>query len=424
MSYDETQEATAQLSHERIVIGSILTDADSVIPVIINMGARAEWFLEPRLASCWTILDGMYAAGKAIDLWLMLEQTRGEIPPGILEQCVDAVTTVAHAEHHAAYLLHAYERRYAITLAKRNLSTLEASTAAEAADMFAPIADAWLNVGNAPTVTIPLAAIGADQINQWEVPKPEGRVMWPLERLNQLVGGLEDELVYLCAGESVGKTALVLQMLRCNRAMKGALASLESSRARLVPRLVGQIARINTLSLKLGKGNPLMFKKARDAAQTLDSLPFTISDTPMDLERLTAWGRMEIKRGAKYLVVDNTRHIRTRQAYRSPVEQMRDVSIRLKALRDDVGVPVVVLHHSNADGDVSWSKDLRRDADILMFLRHNEDESRLPDEDNGYVGHWVVDCVVDKNRDGNKGFAVQAVFEKEIQTFVDKGYKA
>ena len=123
------------------------------------------------------------------------------------------------------------------------------------------------------------------------------------------------------------------------------------------------------------------------------------------------------------LVLDNTRHIRRGNSSESRVEWMGSLSARLKQLRDDTGVPLLVLHHAtkpNEHGkeDVSWSSDIRRDADCLVFLREDEERTTPysgPDE----MGRCCVTFDVEKNRDGLRGVRVPLHFIKWRQAFAE-----
>ena len=137
------------------------------------------------------------------------------------------------------------------------------------------------------------------------------------------------------------------------------------------------------------------------------------------MDQLLAWAKCEKKAGSKILAIDNMRHIRPGQKYASPVEQFRDLSVRLKWIRDDTGLPLIVLHHLTDDLDVSWSRDIRRDADILLYLIENETYSIKPTQENQWTEKSVIDFEVRKNREGLRGFKVLGEFDKKRQTFTE-----
>jgi replicative DNA helicase len=100
------------------------------------------------------------------------------------------------------------------------------------------------------------------------------------------------------------------------------------------------------------------------------------------------------------------------------VEQFLWVSIELKYIRDDVGIPIIVLHHSNDDGETRWSKDIDADADLSIKLLRDDQESVPATAANNFQERAIVDLDVAKNRDGETP-KVQLWFQKTVQRFVD-----
>jgi len=148
-------------------------------------------------------------------------------------------------------------------------------------------------------------------------------------------------------------------------------------------------------------------------------MPIRITDRAMSIDRLCAWAKGEAAMGAEIIIVDNMKHIRVPGFNGSRVEMFIELSARLKMLRDDIRKPVIVIHHLNKDMDLSWSDDIWRDADIVMFLERNEEHSIDDNLLTGEKGRSVVDLKVKKNRDGvaNIGFVLE--FLKESQIFVE-----
>jgi replicative DNA helicase len=406
---------------ERAVIGCILHDADRAMPVAIQAGMRPDWFVDTTLKAAYTLAERLYGDGKAVDYLTLCAQAKRPESIKILDQCTEATLTVAYLPYYVDMLELYHKHAVALSLAENHAARLSQIHPLEAEGEIEVMQESWEGLGAQRLSTPPLYDLATGLIDEWE--KPQNlrpvRVQWPVDELNEIIGGLTDELVYVCAAESVGKTAFVLQFLIVNGARKvnGALASLESSARRLIPRMLSQIARVNTLEIDRGHYTPAHIEKVRSAAEQLIDPGFTVHDRPMTTEQLLAWGRLCMARGAQYLVVDNTRHIQVRQNFRSPVEEMRYISLRLKRMRDELRIPVIALHHANAEGDVSWSKDLRRDVDVLLMLSHNEERSVMPEAANSYRGRWFVDLKVDKCRDGRKGMTLELEFDKEHQTF-------
>jgi len=86
------------------------------------------------------------------------------------------------------------------------------------------------------------------------------------------------------------------------------------------------------------------------------------------------------------------------------------LSLKLKELRDMLGMAVVVLHHLNDDLKASWSRDIERDADIIVNLINADDDLSAEVRKIRFI------CA--KNRDGNTG-EIPILFHKQTQTFTE-----
>jgi replicative DNA helicase len=269
----------------------------------------------------------------------------------------------------------------------------------------------------------PMGDLALSMIEGWECTRPETLINWPLPSLRKYIASLTDELVFIVAQESVGKTALALQI--CNEISRSlgkvtSYNSLETAKKRLVKRLLQQemhyrkkLYKIDDLTRK--DANPLDRTDAKTLSLRLNDLPIRFSDAPMTLEQIHSWARREKSNGSRLLVVDNMRHIQESKKYNSLTEKFQDFSLRLKWIRDDVKLPVVVLHHASygKEGDkmdVGWAKDIKKDADILIYMKRGKDvnvDSETQD----------VEIIVDKNRDGRRGFSIETHLVLASQIF-------
>jgi replicative DNA helicase len=407
---------------ERAVIGCIMLDAHKTMPHAVNEAVEDGWFINATLRKVYGICMANFATGKPIDTLTIGNALQGTERELVLD-CLSEQITASYAPHYIE-MLRSYNRyQQAATIAQSATRQLERVHPVESQPVIESIQTQMQSLGAEIVTTRPLGELARETVLEWQQPQTnrKTRVVWPLSVLNEIIGGLTDELVYICAGESVGKTAFSLQLLveNDNIRMYGAMASLESTVKRLIPRLISQIAQVNTLDVDRGHHTPEIMQRVEDAATRIAQLGFVATDRPMTLEQLHAWARLSVQRGAAFIVVDNTRHIKVTGNFgNDPVKTMSHVSIRLKQIRDDIGVPVFALHHTNKDGDVSWSRDLRKDVDVLIFLTHNEQMSVKPDAANKWRGKWFVDFTIDKNRDGRKGMTVAREFDKETQTFL------
>jgi replicative DNA helicase len=326
-----------------------------------------------------------------------------------IEAVVDATPTAANCQHYAEIVKKKFLARRIIDRCR------EASDACfhgeDAPDEIHAGLQADLSRMIVVTDDRPLHQVGIDLVEKWRNTKGEDTaIRWPVPTLHAEYGHLTDEFVIIMAQPSVGKTAFALQtaLNLAKHAVPCAYLSLESSVEKAVMRLIAQHTPTNTLRLRNGQSQPREYDNAALAAASLKELPLRITNKSMTLEQVRAWAMLEKAKGAKCLFVDNLKHIRSSQIVKNRFDEFAKHSIGLKFIRDDVGIPLVVLHHTNSEGKAAWSSDIQRDADVMITLATDEGRSRENFE--------CVDFQVVKNRDGKTGVK-QLHFQKDIQTF-------
>lgn len=404
---------------QKAVVGALIYNDErqaSTLAVLI-----ADGLCEDALTGdCRTLLRAVldnHKRNRPIDLLSIGQATAGQVPVGFIEDCVNACSTTAHAAYYWTQVRAAWLRKRAV----------------------AKLADALnsLNDGNEDPVEETLAKIQSDlsglivsrdsksmhdvaieELNRWANQSMDTCLLWPWDNLNEAIGPVTDEYIIIAAQPSVGKTAFALN-LAVYHADKGravSVLSLESKKNKIAQRLLAQIGRVNTLLLRTGKGTPQDFTKALHAAEQLKALNLRVCDEGMTIEQIKAWAHLEKHRGSAMLIIDNMKHIRTKQSFKNRFDQFAEVSLQLKFIRDDTGLPVVALHHLNAEDKLAWSSDIERDADIILLMGENEAKTVRPTRENNYFSRWVVDITGKKNREGKTG-SVQLDFVKKYQLF-------
>ena len=389
------------------IIGCICQLADKVMPECVRAGAVPAWF-EGESHAAYKAAVELYAHGKPLDVLTM--QAAEGVGEAYLHRCIDAAPIPAHVAHYLETASAEYKLRMAKLTARANQQAVDTATIQDIEQTLADIRGGWVDISRVQDKEQEAHEVADELIAEWMASQDDRtlRPEWPLDEMNLTLGEPTDEIIYLIGDESAGKTAFVLQMMarNANRGLISSLASLESSKRRLLPRLIGHIGQVNTLKLKLRRGDGREYAKASEAAITLQKWEkyLRITDKPMTVETMAAWGQCEKAAGSKLLILDNMKHIGASQRYGNVVEQFRDLSSKIKYLRDDTGLPVIMLHHTNAEGDVSWSRDIKRDADTLIFLGAED-------------GSDMVTAQIRKNRDGVRNIEFCAHFKKNVQTF-------
>lgn len=408
---------------ERAVIGAILCVEDAMA-TCTQRGVDETWFSSLARRTIYNICNAMFIAGTPINLVTVSERIgpENETEPFALEDYVDEHFTAAYLDSYLNDLSAARQARIGAQRLEDGVLALKNADLDDVPSLLSGIASSLTDIRAEERDSRGLGDIGLALVDSWQAEtKPASMLSWPLPKLNELMGYLTDEFVFIAAKESVGKTAFALNIITslAHAGIQSSLASLESTKTKVVQRLIAIIGQVNTVSLRNKTALESSYASAREAAKKLDAMPIRISDTPATVDQLLAWAKCEKKAGSKILAIDNMRHIRPGQKYASPVEQFRDLSVRLKWIRDDTGLPLIVLHHLTDDLDVSWSRDIRRDADILLYLIENETYSIKPTQENQWTEKSVIDFEVRKNREGLRGFKVLGEFDKKRQTFTE-----
>ena len=409
---------------QQCIIGVIAFHGQKALATCVKAGMEPDWFSDDPKAFYTAALE-LFSTGKPIDA-MTLPQKASSVPDAVIQlsQWMTDAPVISHLE----YYIDMARGEHKLTLAKHQIAITNNKIAMAETDTIDEIlAEAqfdWARIGMAHTTQKLFGEVATDLVAQWQLPKTEeeiNAVLWPSDQLNRVIGALDDEYVILAARPSVGKTAFMVQMqaMLGLRSIRSATASLESSARKLAMRAISYLGNVNALRLRRKEYTDEEIQAAVKAAEKLKELPISVADNGMTLDQIRAFAIAEKAAGARIIFIDNAKQIRPNKKYGSTVEQFRDISQQVKWIRDDIGIPVVLLHHLSEEMKLSWSSDFERDADIIIHMLDNEDLSMEPCEFNGYQGRFIVDLELKKNRDGPPGMKVKQQFLKDVQSFRD-----
>jgi len=398
--------AERQVDAERGMLACILIDTrDTVMQRAVAADMTRDWFADPKHGHVYQAAFDLYAAGKVCDCVTIQDALR---PAGIVDGAmIDALMSDAVTTQHAPFFIEQmtahHTRRTLSGVLMRLSAQVENLEPGDVADFVALAQEQICRIGVADSDVRSLADVARAIIAEAKKP-PEQRsgIPWPWKTWQRNLEPLTDELVYIAARPSVGKTALALN-IAAHAALAGhrvGYASLESPREKIVGRLVQALSETDFRRLYR---NPHSIRWPRvDAVPALlEPMPLDIVSQGMTCERLYAWGKAQKSRGAELLIIDNMKHIRPSVKYSSPVEMFRDFSARIKWMRDDLGMALVVLHHLSHELKLSWSDDIERDADMVLFMLEDEKGfENYQSKDSNDSSTQSVRCEVRKNRDG------------------------
>ena len=421
---DDTRRTT-----EMAVVGCLLIDSRA-IDTLIEQGGDASWFTDPSCRKVAQAILTRYEQGKIASDMLAINEL-GLVTMRWMDECIELVPTVAHTEHYVA-TLKGYVDKDALIALERAIGAIVShctpETVQEARASIEEALSASLRIDTQGGGTISQAA--HDAIDEATAPDANTHLLdWPLRVITDTLGRIRDDVIIVNALPSLGKTALVLQWMStvAERGQISSLASLESSIKKIALRFVSSQAPMDTRNIRHGKADDAEIAKARTAADGLSDL-IRVTDSNMTLDQLVSWGKSEVRKGSKLLILDNTKAVIVRNAD-GKGEKFSMIFERMTQLRKDTGVPVVILHHSTVGQDgkerSSWTQDADRDADYQIFLRDVEDKTIKPCKEHP-DGVWCVAFDVDKNRDGTRFIRILLKFDKPRQRFerwIDDGWE-
>lgn len=252
-------------------------------------------------------------------------------------------------------------------------------------------------------------------------------------KLERLLDGLQPSKLYLLgARPSVGKTALAGNIVS-NLAENGigsVVFSLEMPDVEFRQRLLSSVCGVNpkkSLQSALTKGDLIAIRSGMDKMRKWS---VNIDDTNrINIELLRAIARRAVHRdGAKVIIIDYIQLLRgvDPKSRNSSVEEISEVSGKLKALAKELKVPIIALAQLKRTGNafqsdsqqtdiprptlesLKGSGSLEQDADAVILLHRNP-----------ALNASEADALVVKNRAGSTGES-HLEFYNDITTFKEK----
>jgi replicative DNA helicase len=239
-------------------------------------------------------------------------------------------------------------------------------------------------------------------------------------KIDEATGGWKGKnLIYVGARPSQGKSALL-----CNMAVSAledganvGIITVESSKEEITTRMVSSKSQVPLHSLKTGLIGNNKLNQAIESYGWMysDNLHFYDEPNANIMTVLAQARRMVTAHRVNILFVDYCQLIYPANRSMSRVDQVSDVSIKLKQLARDLNIPVICAAQLRRDAenrapmlsDFADSSQLEKDADIAILIQHDKDDN------SGEVQSYLH---MDKHRDGQTA-SIAVRFIKETVTF-------
>lgn len=252
--------------------------------------------------------------------------------------------------------------------------------------------------------------------------------------LDELTGGWHGSDLILIAGRSsMGKTSLAVSMMvntSIKQGIPAAIFSLESSKKRILHRILSNICDIEVQKISNGDFNEEEEKRFSKGLKMLEDVPLFLDDTPgLTVEEFIEKGKKMISEdGVKIIMIDYIQLMTIHGIpFSSRPEELALVIRALKSFAMEYDVPIIALSQISRDSQGPEGKrpqlsDLKRyinleeDTDMVCFVHRPECYHIYTDSD-GKDMHGIAQIILAKNRNGAKG-DVNLRFAEECMKFL------
>lgn len=237
--------------------------------------------------------------------------------------------------------------------------------------------------------------------------------------IDKILGGWQkSDLIIIAARPSMGKTALVLCLLRnasVDFKKPTAIFSLEMSKDQLYSRLQSQesglpiekITKIGLDNIEMG----IMF----DSCQALKNAPIYFEDKPSQtiLEITLKARKLKREKGIEMIIIDYLQLMKG-SVKGNREQEVSEISRGLKALAKDLDIPVIALSQLSRAvesrggdkkpmlSDLRESGSIEQDADVVGFL-YRPEYYGISETDDGIPTKGFAQLIIAKHRNGGIG---------------------
>jgi len=273
-----------------------------------------------------------------------------------------------------------------------------------------------------------------DVIEQWQtkplLPGQTRGLATGIRALDNALDGLESG-VYIVAGRpSMGKTALLLQMVEgiAGTGHRCLLLSLEMSAQQVALRLATSLAQVDLSRLRQNRVDDGVYPPLFQALATINEWPLVVIDKPVirPADVLAEASRLQLEHGdLAAIFVDGLWLMTPTKERENRTQTLGSISREVKRIQRELDVPVVLAHQLNRGleqrgdkrpmlSDLRDTGDVEQDADVVLML-HRQGYYDPDDERANIAEVWVR-----KNRlGGQAGICAEMYWQGRYMRFLD-----
>lgn len=430
---------------EEAVLGAIMLEKDAIISVA-DLVTPESFYKEVHQIIYRSILD-LSRDLQPIDLLTVTEALRKTNQldaiggPYFLTQLTNKVASAAHIEFHARIITQKYIQRELIRIASEvQEKAFDNSLDVDDLIDFAERQIFEVAMGNVKKETQKIDTVIDQALKRIEElsSRAEGFSGVPsgFTRLDRITSGWQpSDLIIIAARPSMGKTALVLSMMR-NMAIDHKKAvvifSLEMSSIQLVNRMIVAETELPSEKIRNGHLKKYEWEQLEIKLKQLVEAPIFIDDTPaISVFELRAKARrLKIQHDIKLLIVDYLQLMSgPPEAAGNREQEVSTISRSLKAIAKELNIPIIALSQLNRSvelrsgdkrpqlSDLRESGAIEQDADLVIFI-HRPERFGLHQDAEGNSTKGLAEIIIAKHRNGSVG-DVQLKFKEEQAKFLD-----
>jgi len=373
----------------------------------------------------FSAMKSLQAAGKPITL-VTLNEVAAKHIDYIIEISTMTVTT-AFIDHHITAIKERAKRRRIraaatelYNAASDNLKSLEEITA-EFSNRIDGLAEVEGGTVSAQDAVIAL-------VNELDT-KDEKKSLTGVPLLDQSLGGMSGGRLYVIgARPATGKTALAISAAVSTAPYGQVLfCSYEMQPSEIMGRILARLSRVNSQDISYKTLTDAQRAKLVEYYGQAGSLPIRFGVNCSTPERVRAEA-LRIK-DLRLVVIDYLQLMTSGKRAESRRVEVGQISRALKQLSIELNVPVLALSQLNRNSEGSAkaptmsemreSGDIEQDADaiVLMYQLPDSDDFSQVCEEQGFK---AVRILLDKNRQGKSGLAIDTAFDGSTMTFISK----
>lgn len=435
---------------EEIVLGALMLEKNAISVVVEIL--KADSFYDEKHKIIYEAIIKLFERADPIDILTVTAELRKmstlEIVGGayFITSLTNRVASAANIETHARIIAQKFIQRELIRIS----GEIQTDAFEESADAFDLLDTAERKLfevsnGNIKKDYRGINSVMKETIREIEELKnKEGGltgVPSGFSKLDRATSGFQkSDLIIIAARPGVGKTALMLSIVR-NASLSNiekpkaiAVFSLEMSSKQLISRMISSETEIDGHKLKTGMLHEHEWQQLNSKIAKLSQAPIFIDDTPaLSVFELRAkCRRLKQQNNIEMIVVDYLQLMRGDESSNNNTNREQEVayiSRSLKALAKEIDVPVIALAQLSRQSekrtgfkpmlsDLRESGSIEQDADMVMFI-HRPEMFGMTEWEDGSSSHGQAQIIIAKHRNGSTSDDIKLRFINNYTKFTE-----